>query len=279
MDRWSGDVEPLERGAFGPRSLLTVLPAYVAEAYQQNIIEADLGRLTVGLCCFGDAVVLFDDLMDYESSAYLRSRHIVRASALYLCACAVFAELNLGIEFWQRLRQTFHEYSSSLRRETDATASDAAWHYSFPTDCIAIAKGKNGLVRLVNAALASYFKREADPVLDAALIASYFAYQMLDDLTDWREDLRGRKISTLLRLRFADGVPENVQASDLGIELFRDGHADEALGFALQALTDAQHALPLHAGNLKRQLNEQANVVVAARTEIALALRSKVATS
>jgi hypothetical protein len=239
--RWQGRLTIPATGAFDPRSEIPLLPHAVAQRYPA-LDEGDLRRLTAALCVFSDAIVASDDLIDYAAHDPSAVRGMPRIALLYAEAYRTFGALFGGRgSFWDRLTAYFVDYADALASEARHASGEAPWETSTAESCLAIARGKNGLVRLVAAAVGALAADERDVDGCGELLLRYFvANQMLDDLNDWREDIRDGNISLVLRLACASR-PRPEDAAAVGRAIYAGGHADRVLEIAEQELDAALH--------------------------------------
>lgn len=235
--RWQGRLPLLPTGAFDERSIIVRLPGLVAETYPA-IAANLLDRITVALCLFSDAVILSDDVIDYAASMPATARRIPEIAVLYAQAYRTFAELFRGMpSFWDRLESYFIDYVDAMKVEAELSAGKRGWTSVTESDCLAVVRGKNGLVRLVNAAVAALCPETPAGEVDDILMHYFVANQMIDDLRDWREDVRDGALSLVLR-RASPERPQPGRAGAIGRQIYLDGHAAYVLELAQRELDD-----------------------------------------
>jgi len=236
---WGGRLRLLPDGALNPRSRILALPALIAELYRP-VDEGRLGRAAFALCAFSDAIVACDDVIDYASFDPAVARRVPQIGIAFAEAYRIFAEL-FGDRpgFWDPLRRYYAEYVDALAAEAHIAADDAAWSACTLADALAIVRGKNGLVRLVDAAVAALAEQAQHPGGETILIEWFAGEQMLDDLNDWREDVRDRNVSVLLRGAFATR-PDPAALEEIGLRLYREGHVAWTLARAAELVDGAR---------------------------------------
>jgi hypothetical protein len=276
VTQWCGRLRPL---TLDRRSAVDRLPALVAEAYP-GVDSRALSELSVGLSLFGDAVVLSDDIIDYAATVPRIARSVPRVAALYARAYRTFSELVGGdAVFWDRLEEYFIEYIDALDLEEAVAVGAHAWDALEREDCLRIVRGKNGLVRLVDAAVRAIAHASPRPMLAGTLLDYLVAHQMTDDVKDWREDVRDGTVSLLLRLA-CDRRPDSSDLPLLGRRLYLEGHVDGVLALAEHLLHDAAGTARAQGSPGLAALCEQRSTSIAAQRERLLhELRAAGATS
>jgi squalene-hopene/tetraprenyl-beta-curcumene cyclase len=272
---WQGRLPLLPNGAFDARSIIAKLPALVAQAYPPIAAET-LERVTVALCLFSDAVVLSDDVIDYAASIPATARRVPDIAVLYAQAYRTFAEVFGGAPgFWNRLERYFIDYVDAMNVEAALAAGERDWASCGEDDCLAVARGKNGLVRLVDAAVAALCQPDAhDRKTDDILLHYFVANQMIDDLRDWREDIRDGALSLVLRRASAER-PRGELAREIGRRIYLDGHAAYVLGVARRELeAGLVAAQALHADGLIALHERRIDGISALRERVAAELES-----
>jgi hypothetical protein len=220
-----------ETGAFHALSAIVPLAPMMAEIYP-GCSEAALVKLTYGLCAFSDAVIWTDDVIDYAGANPAAARDLPNVAVIFAEAYRTFAEVVGGEpRFWNALARYFIEYVDALADEAQIAAGELAWEACTEERCLAIARGKNGLVRLVDAAVAALAGCAQRPGADEILLTWFVGEQMLDDYNDWREDVRDGNVSVLLR-SVCDTRPSLDATDAIGVRMYLQGHADRVLGLA-----------------------------------------------
>jgi hypothetical protein len=204
-----------------------------------KIDSADLERAIVAGCIYADAIVLSDDIIDYSASGGPWARDVPRTGAYFLDAAMRWAELFPPPgAFWVALRRYHREYLGAMQLEGEIGAGKRTWESCDEALCLQIVRGKNGPVRAIAAFIAELARfPEALGDLEALTLGYYAANQMLDDVKDWREDIRDGNISLVLR-RASPRRPSASEVPSIGVRLFGGGHVDYVLESACTQLAD-----------------------------------------
>jgi hypothetical protein len=170
--------------------------------------------------------------MDYVREKPEETRRLPRVGALFAQAYRTFAELIGGEpSFWNRLEAYFIDYVDAMDAEVLYATGERSWEACSEDECLSIERRKNGLVRLVDAGVAALAGHRGDTGAGEILLDLFVANQMIDDLRDWREDIRDGALSLLL-LRAAGAKPAPDAAPALGRAIYLDGHAGHVLAVA-----------------------------------------------
>ncbi|HTW83337.1 MAG TPA: class 1 isoprenoid biosynthesis enzyme [Candidatus Sulfotelmatobacter sp.] len=231
--RWRGRLPVFAGGAFDERATITELPQRVAEIYPP-VPRRRLDELTVALSLFSDAIVACDDIMDYARERPEETRRLPRIGVLFAQTYRTFAELlGPAPHFWNRLERYYADFVDAMDAEVRYATGATPWSACSEEECLAIERGKNGLVRLVDASVAALAGNDrAEDGAAESMLDLFVANQMVDDLRDWREDIRDGALSLVL-LRAAGGTkPAPDAARELGARIYLDGHAAHVLAVA-----------------------------------------------
>ncbi|HEY0394488.1 MAG TPA: hypothetical protein VGD01_08315 [Candidatus Elarobacter sp.] len=263
---WGGRLRLLPDGALNERSRILALPSLVAELYPP-VDESRLARAAFALCAFSDAIVACDDVIDYAAADPDATRRLPEIAVIFAEAYRVFAELFGGERrFWDPLRAYFSEYVDALALEARIARDDDAWSACTAEAALGIVRGKNGLVRLVDAAVAGLAGGDQRAGADAILLEWFAGEQMLDDLNDWREDVRDRNVSVLLRSA-CEARPDGADLEAIGLRLYRDGHVERVLVVAEELVAGAAAAAGAAGAMRFAQLIEHRRARIAERRE------------
>jgi hypothetical protein len=203
-------------------------------------IDADrLERAIVAGCIYADAIVLCDDIIDYAACRPALTRDVPRTGAYFLDAAMIWTELFPPQDgFWAALRRYHREYLGAMQLEGEISLGERTWESCDEALCRGIVRGKNGPVRGIAAFVAALGRNPAVLGDLETLTLDYFAVnQMLDDVRDWREDVRDGNISLVLR-RASPHKPTLDDSRSIGIRMFGGGHVDYVLELACQQLLE-----------------------------------------
>jgi squalene-hopene/tetraprenyl-beta-curcumene cyclase len=276
VEAWDGGLRIYPNAAFSARSDVWALIDAAADGFE-SLGTLDLEQFKLGACFFSDAVVGTDDVLDYTEEKPSQVRELINVIPLQFEAYRIFAE-QLGDQpaFWSDLRRYFVAYVEAMRDEIRIKTDDASWTAYDEADCLRIAADKNGLVRTIAAALcAASGARDKLAALERLLVDLFVAYQMFDDLRDWREDLRTGNISTVLRLA-CPTRPAPADANAVGRVIFAGGHAQRVLAYGVALLDGAvERAAAAGAHALQPMIAARRRQLVAALDGIGEELRRK----
>ena len=225
-------------GSLSARSEIPEMARALAEC-AGGIETARLERAIVAACIYADAIVLSDDIIDYAASSAGWARDVPRAGAYFLDAAMMWSELFGPADgFWGALRRYHREYLATMQLEGEISAGARTWESCDEALCLHIVRGKNGPVRGIAAFVAALSRKpQILGDLETLTLGYFVVNQMLDDVRDWREDIRDGNISLVLR-RASSAKPRLDDACAIGVRLFRDGHVDYVLRFACEQLSE-----------------------------------------
>lgn len=266
---WLGRVEMPGAIARGEESLLTTVPEAVAERYP-HIPQERLGEFSYACRVFSIAAVKLDDVIDYVShvpeNVKLTAPEML---AVLLEPYVSFARLfDAKAPFWDHLRRYIVEFIDSMRDELRYSAAEA-WRSLDSQACLELLGRKLGLIRIIAAGVCELAGNyEEIDALETMLVQFFVSYQMLDDLQDWREDVRDGNISLLLR-QCSQEPPGEGDVAEIARTMFAQGHAEMVLGVALDQAREAlDTARRLEVNHLGRILLEHIYRVEAIRSSL-----------
>ncbi|HSM52382.1 MAG TPA: hypothetical protein VLA75_13360, partial [Thermoanaerobaculia bacterium] len=222
-----------------PHLFLGAFPALDAAAVEPLCVAASL---------FADSLFVADDLMDEDATDRDTTTNVVRVQAMQFEGYRILHGLfPAGARFWDYFRDYLALYAAACIDERRFAQPGADWSELTQPLALGIARGKSSLAKFVVAGLAE-LAHDEQPVapLTRALDRYYIARQMIDDLSDWRQDL-ARGYPSLLLSRVAAGElaglapPELAERSEeVGRALYGAGHARHVVQVALHALTEGE---------------------------------------
>jgi len=233
-----------------PPSLYDCHPYLFAGAYPALPPER-LHALGVAARLFASAAFLADRVLD-DASPARASIVFVRASAMQHEAYRLLHELlpPQG-PFWDRFRHYVADHARAVVEERRFVSGERPWAEYTETLALDLARKRAGLAKATVAALAD-LSQESAPVraLEESIDLYNIAFQMLDDLRDWRDDLQLGWPSLLLARLMPegprkDGPPSAKVLEQLARKLYYRGHAAYVLELAITKLDQAlQIGLP-----------------------------------
>lgn len=247
QERWPRDVE---------LGIATEAPGSIYHGYPYLFLGAfpSLARTPervepLALACrlFADSLFVADDVMDEDPTNRERSANVLRIQAMQFEAYRLLHRLfPPEARFWERMQTYLAVYARACLDEKHFAAPRTGWVDLSEAAALSIARGKSSLAKFAVAGLAELDGDESplEPLI-GALGRYYVARQMVDDLTDWREDLR-RGSPSLLLARVAamefpgEGKEELMRQLDrTSRAIYFGGHGRYVLDRALGVLASA----------------------------------------
>jgi hypothetical protein len=234
----------VELGIATQASIYHSYPYLFLEAFPS--LTADrLAPLCLASSLFADSLFVADDIMDDDPTDRDVATNLVRVQAMQFEGYRILYGLFPSTaRFWDRFQDYLALYAQACVEER-RFANGEDWRELTQALALRIAKGKSSLAKFVVAGLGELAGDET-PVepLTRALDRYYIARQMVDDLSDWRQDLE-RGYPSLLLARVATelaGASPDQLARDperTGRVLYAGGHARYVMTLALRALDEA----------------------------------------
>lgn len=187
-----------------------------------------------------------DNLMDEQLS------HVDRTNATLSIQSAQFESYQCLHElffpqaaFWSHFRTHLIDYTNACILEQQFRSGNQPWSEYTESVALNIVKGKTGIAKVAIAGLAEMAgDDEYVKLLEEALEHYYIARQMLDDVCDWKEDMRNH-IPSLLLSRIIGGHSSSQVRSEtqyrekqLAYNIYYQGHAQYVIDLALDSLDD-----------------------------------------
>jgi squalene-hopene/tetraprenyl-beta-curcumene cyclase len=222
------------------------LPYFFLPAFPSISSARELPPLALFTRLLASSIMLHDELADGDIEASRAGVTSLRIMALQFEAYRVLQPL-LPPEnpFWERFRRFLAEHSEALIEERRFASGERPWRDYDEASARRLILGKNGVSRVVIAALAALARDERpyEPLIDS-LNHFNFATQIYDDIHDWKADL-GQRVPTLVLRRALEQPPQaldQVTLKQLSRELFYGGHVQHVLEQALSSLEVAAQA-------------------------------------
>ncbi|MFL6198406.1 MAG: prenyltransferase/squalene oxidase repeat-containing protein [Thermoanaerobaculia bacterium] len=212
-----------------------------------TLAGSGLEPLCLAASLFADSLFVADDVMDEDPSDRDTTTNLVRLQAMQFEGYRILHGLfPPQAPFWDRFRDYLALYAQACIDEKRFALPAADWSELSQELALRIAKGKSSLAKFVVAGLVELAGDDAplEP-LTRALDRYYIARQMLDDLSDWRQDLaRGFPSLLLTRVAAAEFAGESKeelarQPERTGRAIYLGGHARYTVLLALHALAEA----------------------------------------
>lgn len=223
-----------------PPSLYDSYPSLFLGAFP-TIDSARLHSFALAGRLFVTALFVYDDIMDNACDAGANTAKALRTVALQAEAYRLlYRLLPPDSIFWEYFQLYLSQYADALLEERMFSTGEKPWD-KFDVDVARrIAVGKSGVARATIAGLAA-LAGDAGPLpsLVQALDDHSFACQILDDLSDWKDDRRGC-LSLLLAEALPGGRSSATSTEKLAVDIYYGGHALRGVGRAIDALVNAE---------------------------------------
>jgi hypothetical protein len=215
---------------------------YLFQPLFSNISADELHRLSIAGRLFATSIFLYDDFLDKEilekNSRKLFSPLVIQWESQKILN-RLFQPESL---FWERLDDFYKEHIAACAEEESFREGKKSWAEFTEETGLKIAVGKNGISRAVIAGLVELSGNEKvyHPLIEA--INNFnIACQILDDLVDWKQDLKDSAPSILLarifkeKPLFSQDDGENFTRNVAKL-LYYKGHAQYTLTIGLEAV-------------------------------------------
>ncbi len=233
--------------------------AFVYDCYPYLFLGAFPGLLPTAIRplalagrLFATSVFVADGVMDGQTTGAALSTDLLQLQALQFEAYQQLYQLfPPASPFWLQMRGYLAAYVDACLLEQQFTTGERPWTEFTETVAGRIITGKCGVAKCVVAALATLADQpDRLPALTASIDHYYIAFQLWDDLQDWKEDLAAGRPSLLLaRLLVASPADQAGAKADqrtvayLTRKLYYHHHAQALLQLGQNALAIAQAAL------------------------------------
>jgi squalene-hopene/tetraprenyl-beta-curcumene cyclase len=207
--------------------------------------------LAVAARLFASCMFLSDTAIDGPADAAFGSIAPLQTVAMQFEAYRLLNQLFPGDSgFWSRFGTYLRDLAEACVIEAEFGSGRRPWRQFTEAVAGEVAIKKAAIAKASVAGLAE-LAGDAGPsaALDSAVDHYNVAYQMFDDLGDWKKDLRRRQPSLLLARLLPDGGPFGAdplspeQVGGIARKLYYEGHAGHVLRVALVELGKADAAL------------------------------------
>jgi squalene-hopene/tetraprenyl-beta-curcumene cyclase len=230
--RLKGHVRPFESQPY------LFLAAFPRLTRQDAELVAVAGRLYL------NSMLVLDEVIDRSHDSKQTVTGTLRAEAMRFEAYQLLYRMfPPQAAFWQHFRTYLVDYSRACIEERRFAEGQRPWSEYTEELALFLARGKNGVAKATIAALVELAGDDRHQAsLTASVIDHYTAWQMWDDLCDWKVDLRAGVPSLLLARVLHEQPPEAEREAlikPLAREIYYGGHARYVLDMALDLLADA----------------------------------------
>jgi squalene-hopene/tetraprenyl-beta-curcumene cyclase len=215
-------------------------PYLFIQAFQELKFE-DVQDLSLAARLFSSLVCLNDQLIDCKAIPKTFAVKTLRAVAIQAEAYQLLNKIfPKNIFFWECLQNNIVDYINACLCEKEFALAERPWAEYSEVEAIQIIMGKNGLAKTTIAGLVE-LSGNSYPFQYLTKSINHFniAYQIWDDLQDWKEDWREQIPSILLsritqdRPSYFDENELKEQIQQVSQEVYYGGHAEYVLELAL----------------------------------------------
>jgi squalene-hopene/tetraprenyl-beta-curcumene cyclase len=204
----------------------------------------DLGRLSLALRFLVYATLMTDKIVDQDTDPRSFEQSFFHIQIYHFeCYQILYGLFPPGSLFWQRFRSYFKDFAQACINERRFTRGEIPWRDCTEKRALEIIRGKNCFAQLLVASLAGLGGEEARFAdLAGSIEKHYCAWQLWDDLCDWKEDF-ANGVPTLLLTRVVDELPAPDERQrwipHLARKIYYEGYAQQSLDQAISLLDEA----------------------------------------
>lgn len=214
---------------------------YLFKSLFPNVKEKEIHQLSVAGRLFGASIILYDDFLDKEITDK-NTRKLFTPMVMQWESQKILNRLfKSGTIFWKRFDAFYEDHIRACAEEESFRNGERDWSEYTEKVGLKITVGKNGISRAVIAGLVELSKNEGvyEPLIKA-LNGFNIACQVLDDLVDWKQDLKDSTPSILLARVFNENRQllenKNNSADSIAKFIYYKGHAQNILAIGLEAV-------------------------------------------
>ncbi|HAC62702.1 MAG TPA: hypothetical protein DCF68_03990 [Cyanothece sp. UBA12306] len=196
---------------------------------------------------FANSLVLCDEIIDESSLGFDISSILGLQAMQFESYHLLYQIFPPNTVFWSRFREYLSQYTQACLQEYYFKSGKLPWTEYTETAAIQSIKDKTGVAKTAIAGLVELAQDDTYlKPLEESISNFYVANQMLDDLVDWKEDLK-LAIPSLLLSRLIDESPRNKSQEELekldktlAYDIYYKEHAHYVLKLALKYLDEAE---------------------------------------
>jgi len=215
-----------------------------------SLEPSDIRNFALASRLFASAIFLLDKVLDAEEVLGFgeedKAQSVLRIVALQWEAMRLLSEeFDARSRFWDHFRTYLAEHMDACLLENRLRKGEDSWN-EIESKLHKVAIGKNGVARTAVAGLAEMAQdyKHFEILIDS--VNKYnWANQLLDDLVDWKDDFRQRRLTLLLYWATQSSPLEwdQIEESALSRKIYYGGAALSTLQLAIEALQDARRAI------------------------------------
>ena len=209
-----------------------------------RISRQALTELSLALRFLVYATLMTDKVVDQETAREDFERDFFHIQIFqFECYQILYRWLPAEGSFWRRFRGYFKHFVEACVDERRFSRGEIPWRDCTEARALDIIKGKNGFAQLLVASLAQLSGDESRfEELAQSVEKHYCAWQLWDDLCDWKEDFVNG-VPSLLLSRVVDELPPADERQrwipHLARKIYYQGYAVEILEQAISLLDEA----------------------------------------
>ncbi len=224
---------------------------YLLKSLFPNVKEDQIQQLSVAGRLFGQSIILLDNFLD-KNITNKDTRNLFSPLVMQWESQKLLNRLfESDTIFWKRFDVFYEEHIQACANEENFRNGSRKWTEYTEEIGLNIVIGKKGISRAVIAGLVELSgKEELNEPLTEAVNNFNIACQVLDDLVDWKEDLKNSAPSILLARVFKTQPKMNEHIiEDVAKLIYYKGHAQHVLTIGLEAAEKALNLLQLFDGD------------------------------
>jgi squalene-hopene/tetraprenyl-beta-curcumene cyclase len=245
------DLVSLEGDFVDPLETIYDCYPYLFRSLFPKVGAEELHRFSVAGRLFGASVILFDSFLD-NGILGKRTRELFSPMAMQWESQKILNRLfEPEAIFWRRFDGFYQEHIRACTEEEEFRSGKRDLSEYTEETSLRITVGKNGMSRAVIAGMVELGGNEEyyAPLIES--VNSFnIACQVLDDLLDWKQDLKGL-IPSLLLTRVFEGKPyfSELETDKIAKLIYYKGHAQYILAIGHEAAEKSLKILNEIGGN------------------------------
>jgi len=243
---WSGTVDWLRfPGRERDDDVFAGYP-YLFQPLYPGIEERRLQLVSVAWHLLAESVFAYDAVLDDEWNPLDSAASMLRAQVMQTEAMLQMSDLFApSSPFWSRYRACYCAYVDAMLEEQRFVRGERRWNAAARETLLHVARTKSELAKIVPIGMAALAGAAAPHEWLIQSVSDYHtAFQLRDDVLDWKADLR-RGIPTFVTVGAFDREAASMIDFDHAARvLYGEGHIQRALSTAVALASDALAVLP-----------------------------------
>lgn len=234
-------------GAAKRSSIYSIYPFLFSSAFS-NVSKPNTRTLALSGRLIFESIGFADEIMDEKLRLEQSTEYILRIQALqhegYKILHTLFPPESI---FWERFTENRLEYTSACYKEKKFMTGELMWGDFTEEKSFEISRGKSAIARTAVNGLAVLAQNEQiEKPLCSSITNYYVAYQLWDDILDWKRDVKTNTPTLLLSrvmnspLSFSTEEESDSYIKQLKYEVYYNGHLEYLLDLAINKIEDAR---------------------------------------